>query len=426
MNTPKRLFTSIVISASICCNATTVLAKDDVFYSNNDIVFYDPDACAIGTSTNPVAIQGNDNLEKILRFFTQKGLTLAAAAGMAGNFKQESGFNPAIIQGGKIAPEDYNPVNGVGFGLAQWTFTARQKPLVDFVKSRNAKITDLDAQLEFIWKELTTGYKSSTLDKIAGEKDPVKAAYIFHKFYEGSADTEEMVRNGRGKPAQAIHDKFKSDIADGTGVAGSQPADQDIASETPADQCGDILANNGDNSKASYVTKDGFGIYNQYDPRWKDYSIRRNTGVQTTIGRSGCGPSAMAMIINALTGKPVDMTEIAMKTSEKGIMTTNGSLDTIGPLLASEYGLNAEPVKRSVNDVNRAITDKKALIILAGQGSAPFTSGGHFVIIRGVTSTGKWLVGDSNGDKGQQNSEKEWDPQAIIGSVNNTIYAIYK
>ena len=48
--------------------------------------------------------------------------------------------------------------------------------------------------------------------------------------------------------------------------------------------------------------------YLQTDPRWKnkDYSAK---GESTTIGASGCGPTAAAMLIETLTGKtftPVD------------------------------------------------------------------------------------------------------------------------
>ena len=137
----KRKFHVIVLSVVFLSQtytapyvSATSLKIDE---SLNDIIILGKDSCTSGGASSLV---GNDNLEKILRFYVGKGLSLAQAAGIAGNFKAESGFNPAVIQGGAIAPDDYTPVNGVGFGLAQWTFTSRQQPLVELAKSTNRKI----------------------------------------------------------------------------------------------------------------------------------------------------------------------------------------------------------------------------------------------------------------------------------------------
>ncbi len=170
-----------------------------------------------------VALEGKDNTEKILKFFMSKGLSLAQAAGFVGNMMQESGLNPAIIQGGKIADDSYKPQNGVGFGLVQWTFTSRQQPLVDLAKEKNKKITDLDLQLEYVWKEVNAGYKG-TLDALKKTQDPVEAAVIVHgppsPGYEASADSPEAVRSVRGGNAKKVYDKYKN-----SGMTPSQVSD---------------------------------------------------------------------------------------------------------------------------------------------------------------------------------------------------------
>ena len=154
------LFLSVMV-ASAGLSPAKVIATDATFRSLNDIQFFSPDACRVGGGEGTETLVGNDNLEKILRFFVGKGLTLVQASGIAGNFKRESGFNPAIIQGGAIADANYSPVNGVGFGLAQWTFTSRQKPLVDLARSTNRPIIDLQLQLDYTWQELSGPYARS-------------------------------------------------------------------------------------------------------------------------------------------------------------------------------------------------------------------------------------------------------------------------
>jgi len=88
--------------------------------------------------------------EKVVKNLTSKGLSLAAASGVAGNLKAESGIVPTRIQNtSTIAPGDYIPVAGVGFGIAQWTSAGRQQNLVNFSRDQGKKITDLDLQIRF-------------------------------------------------------------------------------------------------------------------------------------------------------------------------------------------------------------------------------------------------------------------------------------
>ncbi len=178
------------------------------FYSINDIGFYDPNACKNTHGVQAVQLSGNDNTEKILSFFMQKGLSLAQAAGFIGNMKQESGLNPAIEQGGRIVDDSYVPKNGVGFGLVQWTFDSRQKPLVEFTKQMGVGITDLGGQLGYVWQELNTGYQS-TLAAVKATDDPIEAAVIIHDKYEVSADSAAAVRSVRGGAAKEVYDKYK-------------------------------------------------------------------------------------------------------------------------------------------------------------------------------------------------------------------------
>lgn len=251
-NTCKFIALVLLVSSS---TPTLTLAVggvyDEQFYSNNDIIYYNPSAvdCQTGSNSEVTAVDvSSDNAETLLKYFTGKGLSLAAAAGIVGNLNAESGLNPAIKQGGKIADDTYNPVNGtVGFGLAQWTSSGRQQNLVNFAKSKSAKITDLTMQLDFLWKELNESYKKviPRLNEI--KDDPVAAAIIFHGMtpnieregasmnfkvrevapptpgFESSADSSDKIVKNRGGFALAVYKKFSGKISDGAGAAVDTP-----------------------------------------------------------------------------------------------------------------------------------------------------------------------------------------------------------
>ena len=193
---------------------------DPRFFSSNNILYYD-DECVEESTRGAVQLAGNDNEEKILNFFMRKGLSLAQAAGIVGNIRQESGLKPDIEQGGKIVDENYTPKNGVGFGLVQWTFTGRQAPLVQFTKDMGVSVTDLGGQLGFIWEELNGDYLT-TLNKLRSTDDPVEAAVIFHDGYERSADSPGQVRSVRGGNAKETYDKYK----DAPALAGAAAVDE--------------------------------------------------------------------------------------------------------------------------------------------------------------------------------------------------------
>lgn len=379
----------------------------------NDILFSSDEGTSTCTPASATSLQGDDNLEKILRFYIGKGLTLAQASGIAGNYKAESGFNPAVIEGGAIAPDDYTPVNGVGFGIAQWTFTARQQPLVDLGKSTNRKITDLSLQLDYSWQEMEKGIGRFTLDEYKKVDAPDEAAFVFHRDFEVSDDSREAVRENRMNPAQSIYNSYQASLG-GAGTASSTGSSTSTASTAACTT-----------STSNFLDDNSFKIYDQCDPQWGSQMY-----ASETICASACGPSSMAMIITALTGKEVTPPETAKVSHEKGTSHISGSSWDISEVLSEHWGLTWTHIPESevsVAKINEVLSDGKTLINTSGAGSAPFTSGGHFITIRGVTPDGKWKVGNSNGPGGLEDSKKEWDPEYILSMMRHgNVYAITK
>ena len=225
----RRLFARLfvgIFGMTILIQPLQVMAiTDPLFYSRNEILMYDDECVDVGVGA--VQLAGNDNTEKILNFFMREmQLNLAGASSIIGNMMQESGLQPNIEQGGKLVGEDYVPKNGVGFGLVQWTFTARQGPLKEHIDGMGVPITDLGGQLSFVKKELEGSYLS-TLNKLKSTNDPVEGAVIVHDGYEVSADSDATVRAVRGGNAQKIYDKYK----DAEPLAGESA---DMAMNSPA------------------------------------------------------------------------------------------------------------------------------------------------------------------------------------------------
>jgi hypothetical protein len=132
-----------------------------------------------------------DRVANAYRYFIGKGLTPEQTAGILGNFIQESGVDPTIQQGGAHTPD--HPVNTVGFGIAQWTFSSRQDPLVKMATDNGVKPNTLPVQLAYVWFELQTSQKSSyeALTKTTTVED---ATFEFHRVYEVSADTLAQIQ----------------------------------------------------------------------------------------------------------------------------------------------------------------------------------------------------------------------------------------
>lgn len=207
--------------------------------------------CSTTGSAVSVTLTGKDNIEKILSFLMGKGLTLAQAAGVIGNFQQEAtpAINPAIIQGGAIADDSYTPVNGVGFGIAQWTFTARQGPLVAKAKEMNLPVNKLEVQLEFLWQELN-GSHAKSLTSLKASQTPEDAAYVFHRDFEQSNDSESAIRQNRGGPARKVYDQY----ADGAPLSGSGSTATPVSTastRTCGSSTGGATEGNGDIAKTA-------------------------------------------------------------------------------------------------------------------------------------------------------------------------------
>ena len=150
--------------------------------------------------------------------------------------------------------------------------------------------------------------------------------------------------------------------------------------------------------------------FNQLDERYasKPYGTDH-------IGGYGCGPTAMSIVVSSLTGSIVDPVEMSAWAYENGYWCSkSGSYHSLISGAAQAWDLpvtgctTAEP-QRIVD----ALSQGKLVVALMGKGH--FTSSGHFMVLRGVTSDGKILVADP---ASYTRSEKEWDLSIILNEAS--------
>ena len=172
------------------------------------------------------------------------------------------------------------------------------------------------------------------------------------------------------------------------------------------------------NSEATGQAADGFSIFMQTDPRWAEEVYAPQYDYK--MGPAGCGPTSLTMILNAL-GVKVDPLTVAKKANELGGVTEGGALGTQAQLIAKEYGLQSQVISHnSVADINSHL-DQGHLIWLGGRGPYPFTSGGHILVVRKKTASGKWLIANPYSEDGTlagTQPDKEWDPDQIVAMAN--------
>lgn len=134
------------------------------------------------------------------------------------------------------------------------------------------------------------------------------------------------------------------------------------------------------------------------------------------IGPYGCGPTAMAMAVASLTDADTDPAKMAAWAVEHGYWAKrSGSYHSIVQGTARGFGLEAEAVTdRTVDELYDLLSSGHMMVALMGKGH--FTTGGHFILLRGMTLSGEILVADPNS---LERSLQTWDPQLILDELSS-------
>ena len=174
--------------------------------------------------------------------------------------------------------------------------------------------------------------------------------------------------------------------------------------------------------EGSYNSSDGFSgyeitegstavmYYSQYDSRWKDSAYG-----SSTIGKSGCGPTSMAMVISSLTNTTLDPVQMCNWSSSNGYYVSGvGTSWSFISGAASNWGLTCQQVSKSeVQAVINALSSGKLVVMSTGPGTY-YQGQGHFLVLRGVTADGKILVADP---ASEEKTQKAWSVSDITSGL---------
>ena len=161
-----------------------------------------------------------NEIQFVWDFFRYRGLTRFGVAGLLGNLYAESGINPiklemlcirrylqerlitytdakytANVDNGTITKEEFCQPLGkhYGYGLAQWTTTARKAGLYNYTRQKNVSIGDLEAQCEYLYSELQNSFKA-TLSVLTSAQDVNTASDYVLLHFEMPAEAEKCIK----------------------------------------------------------------------------------------------------------------------------------------------------------------------------------------------------------------------------------------
>lgn len=164
----------------------------------------------------------------IWNFLKKEGFNDFGIAGLMGNLDAESGLRPNNLEdtySRKFGLSDVQYTNNVdngtytnfvrdsaGYGLAQWTYWTRKQNLLNYAKSKNKSIGDLNMQLEFLVKELKEDYTNSVYNVLKNAKSVLEASNAVLLKFERPADQSENVQTKRAYMGQVYYQKYAKGV----------------------------------------------------------------------------------------------------------------------------------------------------------------------------------------------------------------------
>lgn len=97
--------------------------------------------------------------------------------------------------------------DSAGYGLAQWTYGPRKRNLLEYAKSLGASVGDLNMQLNFLVKELTSPEYISLWNSLKIAKSIYDATVDVMIKYEKPANISSFARNQRYNYSKSIYDR---------------------------------------------------------------------------------------------------------------------------------------------------------------------------------------------------------------------------
>lgn len=227
-------------------------------------------------------LTGKTNEEKIWNYLIGKGLSKAGAAGLMGNLYAESALNPKNLQNsyekklgytdsGYTAAVDSGAYgnfarDSAGYGLAQWTYWSRKENMLEFARAAGKSIGDLEIQLDFLFEELSGGYRSvlatlKTATSVKAASDCVLTGF------ERPADQSEAAKTRRAGYGQTYYDRYAG-TASAPGNGGTM-TEQELRQKVVSIAQGYLGCKESDGSHKKIID-----LYNSHKPLARGYPMK--------------------------------------------------------------------------------------------------------------------------------------------------------
>ena len=154
-----------------------------------------------------------------------------------------------------------------------------------------------------------------------------------------------------------------------------------------------------------------FKYFNQ-SGGWNNYRYS-GSNKSNTMGKSGCGPTSMAMVLASL-GYNVNPNATAKWSSDHGYHT-DGTEEKYFTAYSKELGVNCKVLGKNKNNIKTALQNNELVILHTGHGSyGDFTNNGHYIVARAYDSkTDKVLIADPN----RKRNNKWWSLDRVMNQL---------
>lgn len=143
-----------------------------------------------------------------------------------------------------------------------------------------------------------------------------------------------------------------------------------------------------------------------------------------SIASSGCGPTSFAMIASYLTDTTITPADAVAWCGNSYYMPGVGTYWSYFQAAANHFGCGSVTQTSDANQVLQALSEDHPVI--SSQRAGLFTSGGHFIVLRGVTADSKVLVNDPNDNSSKNYINREFDMMSEVHATSNAYWIFDK
>ena len=153
-------------------------------------------------------------------------------------------------------------------------------------------------------------------------------------------------------------------------------------------------------------------LYLQYQDPWGSKAYGDGT-----IRKNGCCPTCLAMVFSYLCQKNIYPDDVAAWAGNKYYVNGAGTSWGIFTPASSHWGVTCTNIGKSEASMVQALRDGK--LVVASMGPGTFTKGGHFIVLTGITESGKIRVNDPNDSTKKNHINTEFSASLIIRESKN-------